>query len=93
MDLADLQCLYCFEKLPSCKCQPLDKSFSVDLVNSPPHYTQGSIEVIDAIEGLGLDYLRGCALKYIARAPYKGAAVQDIEKAMWYLRRWAKKYG
>ena len=38
-----------------------------DNVNHPAHYTYGSIEVIDVIEGLGLPYHLGNAVKYIAR--------------------------
>ena len=32
-----------------------------DPVNSPKHYTQGDMEVITAIEGMGLDYHQGNA--------------------------------
>lgn len=60
----------------------------VDMVNHPPHYTQGGIEVIDFIEAWDLDYHRGNAIKYILRAPFKGKAAEDIEKAIWYLRRY-----
>jgi hypothetical protein len=42
-----------------------------DNVNHPSHYTQGKIEVWDFIVDQKMDYLRGCALKYICRAPYK----------------------
>ena len=45
-----------------------------DNVNHPAHYTYGSIEVIDAIEGLALPYHLGNALKYIARAGRKDPA-------------------
>lgn len=63
-----------------------------DIVNHPPHYTQGSIETIDAIEGLGLDssYHLGNAVKYISRAGKKegSTASSDIDKAIWYLNRY-----
>ena len=42
-----------------------------DNVNHPAHYTYGSIEVIDVIEGLGLPYHLGNAVKYIARQDIK----------------------
>ena len=63
-----------------------------DLVNSPPHYTDGGIEAIDYIEAkLGPDgfrsYCVGNALKYISRAGKKGSAEEDLSKAIWYLRR------
>lgn len=59
-------------------------------VNHPPHYNSGRIEVIEAIEDWGLDYHRGNAVKYIARAGKKGGPAQfneDLEKARWYLAR------
>jgi len=60
-----------------------------DAVNRPSHYTMGSIEVIDAIESWGLNYHRGNAVKYVARAGRKDASkeIEDLEKAVWYLRR------
>ena len=62
-----------------------------DMVNSPPHYNQGDIECIDAIEAaLGPEgfaaYCRGNALKYLWRTDHKGGA-EDIKKANWYLAR------
>jgi hypothetical protein len=58
-------------------------------VNRPPHYTRGNIEVIDAIEDWGLNYHRGNAVKYIARAGHKPGAdeLTDLSKALWYLSR------
>jgi hypothetical protein len=66
-----------------------EKRMEHDPVSRPAHYTQGQIEVIDAIEGLGLDcdFLLGNVLKYVARARFKGAEVQDLRKAQWYLNR------
>lgn len=59
----------------------------VSMVNHPPHYTTGNIEVIDYIEDKNLDYHLGNAVKYISRAGRKGDAVEDLQKAEWYLRR------
>ena len=42
-----------------------------DNVNHPSYYTNGKIEVIDAIEAWGLNFHRGNAVKYIARAGKK----------------------
>lgn len=58
-----------------------------DLVNSPPHYTNGKIEVIEVIEDWQLDYHEGNVVKYIARAKHKGNELQDLKKAQWYLNR------
>lgn len=56
-------------------------------VNNPSHYNQGSMEVIEAIEGLGLCFNGGNCLKYIARYKFKGNPLEDLKKAEWYLRR------
>ena len=56
-------------------------------VSNPAHYNTGRIEVIDAIEDWDLGFNDGNAIKYIARHQYKGDAIQDIEKAIWYLQR------
>ena len=60
-----------------------------DQVNHPKHYNQGRIEVIEAIEDWVLNYHLGNAVKYIARAGRKDKTktVEDLEKAVWYLRR------
>lgn len=63
-----------------------------DNVNSPAHYRQGGIECVEAIkasmsqEGFR-DYLKGNVMKYIWRYKHKGKAIEDIEKALWYLNR------
>ena len=60
-----------------------------DAVNHPSHYNTGKIEVIEVIEDQGLNFNRGNAFKYIARAGKKDSAneAQDLEKARWYLAR------
>ena len=59
-----------------------------DLVNHPPHYKAGGIEVIDFIEAKDLNFRLGNAIKYISRAGKKDSdPVQDLEKAAWYLKR------
>ncbi len=59
----------------------------VDLVNYPPHYLQSpsGVECIDVIEHL--TYNLGAAIKYLWRVDYKGAPIQDLEKAEWYVHR------
>lgn len=60
-----------------------------DNVNHPSHYTDGKIEVIDFIEDKKLNFHRGNAVKYIARAGEKNTAneIEDLEKAVWYINR------
>lgn len=57
----------------------------VDLVNSPPHYNKGKIEVIDFILDQKLNFCCGNVVKYVCRSPHKGDHLQDLEKARWYL--------
>ncbi len=59
----------------------------VDMVNHPPHYTQGKYEVIDIIEDWELNFRVGTALRYIGRAKHKGKYLEDLQKAVWYLQR------
>lgn len=60
-----------------------------DKVNHPAHYNAGKIEVIEFIEDQGLAYHLGNAVKYIARAGKKDPVkvVEDLEKAIWYVKR------
>ena len=61
------------------------------MVNSPPHYNQGGVECIDAIQAaLGPNfkyYLQGNIIKYLWRFDYKGKPLEDVEKAKWYLNK------
>ena len=64
----------------------------VDMVNSPPHYKVGGIEVIDFIKAkLTPDefrgYLQGNILKYSSRVGYKGDASEDVGKLIWYANK------
>ena len=63
-----------------------------DAVNHPPHYTFGSIEVIDVLEDWQLPHHLANVVKYVARAGRKDPAAerQDLEKARWYLERYIK---
>jgi len=56
-----------------------------DPVREPAHYKShpSGIEVIEITRHES--FLRGNALKYILRAPYKGTELQDIQKAIAYL--------
>lgn len=73
----------------------INNSRQDDMVNHPPHYTDGGIEVIDFIKAKNLDFCLGNAIKYISRAGKKNDAVltdkaktiQDLEKAIWYCKK------
>lgn len=58
-----------------------------NLVNHPAHYNTGRIEIIDAIEDWKLGFHLGNAIKYVARSDSKKNKIQDLEKAIWYIRR------
>lgn len=60
-----------------------------DAVNHPSHYggVDNPYEAIKVIEAWGLGFNLGNTVKYIARAERKGATIQDLEKARWYLDR------
>lgn len=65
---------------------------TADPVERPAHYTQGDIECIDAIKAqLSPDeyrgFLRGQVAKYLWRLGRKGSALEDAQKAQWYLER------
>ena len=66
-----------------------------DMVNHPPHYTDGGIETIDFIraklgdEGFA-SYCRGNAIKYLSRVGKKGNPIEDARKAEWYVTRLAE---
>jgi hypothetical protein len=64
-----------------------------NVVDHPPHYTAGPIEVIDIIEGFNLGFHLGNVVKYVLRSPHKGAEIEDLEKARWYLDRYIEKRG
>lgn len=62
-----------------------------DIINHPPHYTFGKIEVIDVLEDWKLNYHLGNVVKYVARAEHKGNTLDDLKKARWYLDRYIRK--
>lgn len=63
------------------------KAVGIDVVNHPPHYTShpSGVECIQITEHM--NFCLGNALKYIWRAGLKNNAKEDIEKAIWYLKR------
>lgn len=63
-----------------------------DVVNNPPHYTQGKYEVIDVLEDwFSDDPLAWQVGKYIARYKHKNG-VEDLKKARFYLNRLIDQY-
>lgn len=60
-----------------------------DPVNHPPHYggEDNPYEAIKVIEAWGLGFHIGNVVKYLSRAGKKGALVEDLKKARWYLDR------
>lgn len=63
------------------------KNTTDDAVNYPAHYTQhpSGVECIAITEHM--NFCLGNAVKYIWRADLKKDAIEDLEKARWYLSR------
>lgn len=63
----------------------------MDNISKPQHYTNGSIECIDAMQAMlshdeFIGYLRGNIFKYQWRYKHKNG-LEDLEKAKWYQDR------
>lgn len=58
-------------------------------INHPAHYggADNPHEPIKVIEHYCLGFCLGNAIKYILRAPNKGAHIEDLKKARWYIDR------
>lgn len=58
-------------------------------VDHPAHYggADNAYEAIKVIEAWGLGFCLGNTVKHIARAGRKGALIEDLKKARWYLDR------
>lgn len=75
-----------------CSAKCLNLYTETDMVNNPPHYTQGEIECIDAIKSaLGIEgfkyFCRGQIIKYTWRAEHKNDFNEDIQKCEYYVQR------
>ena len=68
----------------SSESKPLPEQSSV---NHPSHYNMGKYEVIDVINDWNLNFQKGNAVKYIARAGHKDPSkeIEDLEKALFYI--------
>ena len=76
------------EEVPTVSRGCIANQLGYDPVNRPSHYTEGrKYEPIDVIEDWNLGFCTGNALKYISRAGRKDDALQDLEKAKWYIER------
>ena len=67
--------------------RPLKKRAGADMINHPPHYNMGSIEVSEFIADQDLNFFAGNVIKYICRYRHKGTPTEDLKKALWYLRK------
>jgi hypothetical protein len=65
-----------------------------DNVDHPKHYVSSpakcsscgtQIECIDVVEHMGFSI--GNAVKYLWRSDHKGAPIEDLRKAIWYIQR------
>ena len=58
-----------------------------ETVNHPRHYVSSpsGVECIDVVEWMSFNV--GNAIKYLWRADHKGAALEDLKKARWYIER------
>lgn len=58
-----------------------------DPVNNPKHYTShpSGVECIQITEHMSFNL--GNTIKYLWRADEKGAPLEDLKKAAWYLNR------
>jgi len=63
------------------------RSAPEDHVNHPAHYNEhpSGVECIDVVEHMTFNI--GNAVKYAWRADHKGARVEDLKKARWYIDR------
>lgn len=66
---------------------------AADNVNHPEHYTShaSGVECIAITEHM--NFCIGNAVKYLWRAGLKGAAVEDLKKARWYIDREIQRLG
>lgn len=63
----------------------------MEAVDHPDHYNANpsGVEAIDVIEHMSFNV--GNAVKYLWRADHKGAPIEDLRKAEWYILREIKR--
>jgi hypothetical protein len=74
--------------------EPIESTIDCPGGVCPSHYTDGSIECIEAIEAQLTreeyrGYLKGNIAKYVWRENHKGG-VESLKKAQWYLDKLVK---
>lgn len=52
----------------------------------PDHYKKGAIPVEPIVVCSRMSFCLGNFVKYVCRAPYKGTELEDLKKALWYIR-------
>jgi len=69
------------------KCNYLEKDIVPNAVHHPPHYTKhpSGIECIQIVEHS--NFCIGSAQKYLWRTDLKGDPIENLEKAVWFIRR------
>jgi predicted transcriptional regulator len=105
IDNAYLYTLASYEEFsPTIECSPVRLDNVIkhinkqkEKVNSPAHYSSGTVECIDAIESMltkdeFIGFLRGNILKYQWRYKQKNGA-EDLKKAQWYFDKLKEKEG
>ena len=94
------KCYNWYKELDPAACENAEDSCcnkepNVDMVNHPPHYTQGGIECIDALKAAtvsktGIEAVcTANAIKYLWRYEEKNG-IEDVKKARWYIDRLIK---
>jgi hypothetical protein len=73
-------------------CIPYNKEEEMSIVTHPSHYTQGSIECIDAmLSAYGkeavMNFCQCNAFKYLWRFNHKNH-IEDLNKAEWYIDKY-----
>ena len=53
----------------------------------PKHYQTNTIDVIDFCSAYNLNFNRGNVVKYVCRAGRKDNELEDLEKALDYIKR------
>ena len=75
----------------TCKLCGSAEIYTVKEKNKIPKHYDFKIQPLDVIDDWNLDFYRGNAVKYIARAGRKGSAIEDIDKAIHYLELYKKR--
>jgi uncharacterized protein DUF3310 len=74
-----------------CSQRAADQILKEELINNPSHYqSESGMEAIDVIEAFDLNFNLGNCIKYILRAGKKEDELQDLKKALWYIKRQIK---